>query len=84
MVNSVHEHKHIGLTLDKKLMFQSHVNEAIKKANIGIGVMKFMSKYVPRSTLETIYWRSQQHAFTLQSLSHDTNIHPYIPLPCHC
>ena len=31
MVNSVDEHKHIGLTLDKKLTFQSHVKESIKK-----------------------------------------------------
>ena len=55
MVDSVDEHKHIGLTLDRKHTFQSHVKEAIKKANRGIGVMKFMSKYVPRSTLETMY-----------------------------
>ena len=55
MVNYVDEHKHIGLTLDKKLTFESHVTEAIKKANRGIGIMKFMSKYVPRFTLETMY-----------------------------
>jgi hypothetical protein len=55
MVDSVDEHKHIGLTLDKKLTFQSHIKESIKNANKGIGIMKFMSKYVPRSTLETMY-----------------------------
>ena len=55
MVDSVDEHKHIGLTLDKKLTFHSHVKESIKKANKGIGIMRFMSKYVPRSTLETMY-----------------------------
>ena len=55
MVNSVEEHKHIGLILDKKLTFQSHVKESIKKANKGIGIMKFMSKYVPRRKLEIIY-----------------------------
>ena len=55
MVDSVDEHKHIGLTLDKKLTFQSHIKEAIKNANKGIGIMKFMSKFVPRSTLETMY-----------------------------
>ena len=55
MVNSVDEHKHIGLILDKKLTFQSHVKESIKKANKGIGIMKFMSKYVPRSTLEIMH-----------------------------
>ena len=55
LVDSVDNHKHIGLTLDKKLTFQEHVKESIKKANKGIGIMRFMSKYVPRSTLETIY-----------------------------
>ena len=55
MVNSVDEHKHIGLTLHNKLTFQSHIKESIKNANKGIGIMKFMSKYVPRSTLETMY-----------------------------
>ncbi len=55
MVNSVDEHKHIGLILDKKLTFQSHVKESIKKANKGIGIMRFMSKYVLRSSLEKMY-----------------------------
>ena len=55
MVDSVDEHKHIGLTHGKKLTFQSNIKQAIKKANRGIGIMTFMSKYVPRSTLETMY-----------------------------
>ena len=55
MIDSVEEHKHIGLTHDKKLTYQSHIKEAIKNANKGIGIMKFMSRYVPRSTLETMY-----------------------------
>ena len=36
MIDSVGEHKHIGLTLDEKLTFQSHIKESIKKANRGI------------------------------------------------
>ena len=75
MVDSVDEHKHIGLTLDKKLTFQSHVKEAIKKANRGIGVMKFMSKYVPRSTLETIY-----KAYVRSQLEYGDVIYHHPPL----
>ena len=56
-------------------MFQSHVNEAIKKANRGIGVMKFMSKYVPRSTLETIY-----KAYVRSKLEYGDVIYHHPPL----
>ena len=49
------EHKHLGLMLDKKLSFNSHINACIKKANKGVGAIRYMSKYAPRSTLEQIY-----------------------------
>ena len=55
MVKRVNEHQHLGLVLDSKLTFKSHINEAIKKANKGVGVIKFMSKYAPRKSLEQIY-----------------------------
>ena len=74
-MDSVDEHKYICLTIDKKLTFQSHVNEAIKKANRGIGVMKFMSKYVPRSTLETIY-----KAYVRSKLEYGDVIYHHPPL----
>ena len=47
--------KHIGLTLDEKLLFKAHINEKIAKANKGIGAIKRLSKYVPRKSLITIY-----------------------------
>ena len=40
------EHKHLGMILDSKLSFQSHVREAIIKARKGIGIIRFLSKYV--------------------------------------
>ena len=55
MVNRVNEHKHLGLVLDKKLSFSSHITQAVKKANKGVGVIKFMSKYAPRKSLEQVY-----------------------------
>ena len=54
-VKSEEEHKHLGLILDKKLNFSSHIGAQIKKANKGIGAIKFMSKYAPRSILEQVY-----------------------------
>ena len=75
MVDSKEEHKHIGLTLDKKLTLQSHIKEGIKKANRHIGIMKFMSKYVPRSTLETMY-----KAYVRSQLEYGDVIYHHPPL----
>ena len=42
------EHKHLGMTLDSKLTFLSHSKEAIVKARRGIGIIRFLFKYVTR------------------------------------
>ena len=47
--------KHLGLILDKKLLFRHHLNEKITKCNKGIGLIKRLSKCLPRNTLLTIY-----------------------------
>ena len=49
------EHKHLGMILDSKLSFQSHVRDAIIKARKGIGIVRFLSKYVSRDILDQIY-----------------------------
>ena len=49
------EHKHLGMILDSKLSFQSHVREAIIKARKGIGIIRFLSKYVSWDVLDQIY-----------------------------
>ena len=49
------EHKHLGMILDSKLNFHSHVREAIIKARRGIGIIRFLSKYVSRDVLDQIY-----------------------------
>ena len=49
------EHKHLGVILDAKLNFQSHVREAISKARKGIGMIKYLSKYVSRDVLDQMY-----------------------------
>ena len=43
------------MILDSKLSFQSHVREAIIKARKGIGIIRFLFKYVSRDVLDQIY-----------------------------
>ena len=47
MVKQVNEHKHLGLTLDPKLTFTNHIVENIAKARKCVGVIKYLSFYVP-------------------------------------
>ncbi len=54
-VSKVNEHKHLGLTLDSKLLFVKHINEKIKLARKGIGVIKRVSKYLPVKILTQLY-----------------------------
>ena len=43
------------MILDSKLDFHSHVREAIVKARRGIGMIRFLSRYVSREVLDVIY-----------------------------
>ncbi len=54
-VKKVDEHKHLGLFLDSKLSFAAHIKAAITKTRRGIGLLKYLSKYLPRHTLNEIY-----------------------------
>ena len=54
-VTSKTEHKHLGMILDSKLSFKSHVNEAILKAKRGIGLISHLSQYVSRDVLDQMY-----------------------------
>ena len=54
-VETVPHHKHIGLTLDETLNFVEHIKEAIIKARRGIGIIRFLSKYVHRDVLDQMY-----------------------------
>ena len=49
------EHKHLGLILDSKLNFQSHIREAIMKARRGIGIIRYLSKFASRDVLDQVY-----------------------------
>ena len=54
-VKTSSEHKHLGMILDHKLDFQSHIREVILKARRGIGLIKHLSKYVSREVLDQVY-----------------------------
>ena len=49
------EHKHLGLILGSKLNFKSHIREAIMKARRGIGIIRYLSRYVSRDVLDQVY-----------------------------
>ena len=54
-VKTVSETKHLGMILDEKLNFESHLSEKIAKAKQGLGLMKQLKKWVSFNTLEVIY-----------------------------
>ena len=54
-VERVSEHEHLGLTLDSKLTFVTHINEKISTARKWIGVIKHLSSYLPLKSLDQIY-----------------------------
>ena len=55
VVPKVKGQKHLGLTLDSKLSFERRVNEKIIKAKKGIGIIKYLSKFLPIKTLDQMY-----------------------------
>ena len=54
-VKVVDEHKHLGMFLDSKLSFSTHIKEVISKTRKDIGMLKYLSKYLPRHTLKELY-----------------------------
>ena len=46
-VKKVNEHKHLRIILDLKLSFSPHIKAAISKTRKGIGLLKYLSKYLP-------------------------------------
>ena len=54
-VMKVTQHKHLGLILDAKLSFSGHIQAAISKSRKGIGMLRLLSKYLPRKILIELY-----------------------------
>ena len=54
-VKKVNELKHLGIILDSKLSFSPHIKAAISITRNGIGLLKYLTKYLPRHTLNELY-----------------------------
>ena len=54
-VMKVDEHKHLGIILDSKLSFSAHIKAAVSKARKGVGLLKYLSKYLPRNSLNELF-----------------------------
>jgi len=54
-VKVVTETTHLGMILDSKLNFEHHLEKKIGKANMGLGAMQQLKKWVSHNTLEVIY-----------------------------
>ena len=50
-VQVVDQHKHLGILLDSKFSFSVHIKAAISTSWKAIGMLKFLSKYLLRNTL---------------------------------
>ena len=55
VVAKMNEYKHLGLLLDSSLSFKKHLNEKIIKAKKNLGIIKHLSIYLPRKTLDQMY-----------------------------
>ena len=47
--------EHLGVILDERLNFRLHIQEKIKKANKGLGLLKFLSRFTTRPVLDKMY-----------------------------
>ena len=54
-VRQVDKHKHLGIILDPKLSFSAHIKAVISKARNSIGLLKYLSKFLPRHTLNELF-----------------------------
>ena len=51
----VDKHKHLGLTLQKNLSFEKHLEEKLSKARKTIGILKKLSNFLPVRAMDQIY-----------------------------
>ena len=54
-VKKVDEHMHLRIILETKLSFSAQIKVANSKTRKGIGMMKYVSSYLPRHTLSGLY-----------------------------
>ena len=54
-MKKVDEDKHLGLFLDSKSSFAAHIKAVVSKSRKSIDLRKYLSKYLPRHTLNEIH-----------------------------
>ena len=54
-VMKVDEHKHLGIILDSKLSFSAHIKAVVSEARKGIGLLRYLSNYLPRNSLNELF-----------------------------
>ena len=55
VVPKVNEQKHLGLILDSNLSFERHLNGKVMKAKSSIGIIKYLSSFLPLKILDQMY-----------------------------
>ena len=55
VVTKVDEQKLLALILDPGLSFRKHLNEKMMKAKKNVGILKYLSKFLPLKTLDQMY-----------------------------
>ena len=56
VINQVKETKFLGVMVDNKLSWASHINYISKKISKGIGILCKARKYLPKTCLVTLYY----------------------------
>ena len=67
-VSRTDTHKCLGVHIDEKLSWDSHIDMICKKASAGIGAMRRIKPFVPVDTLEKVYKSLVQPYFEFSSL----------------
>ena len=55
VVAKMNEQTHLGLILDSSLSFEKHLNDKIIKAKKNLGIVKHLSTFLPRNTIDQMY-----------------------------
>ena len=55
VVPMINEAKYLGIQIDKTLGWKEHINIIAAKISRGIGMLRYAKRYVPLSTVKTMY-----------------------------
>ena len=59
VVPMINEAKYLGIQIDKTLGWKEHINIIAAKISRGIGMLRYAKRYVPLSTVKTMYRSSR-------------------------